>query len=340
MKNQSASWRTKSKIINKFKKNVLLKNYTTFKIGGPAKYFFIAKNKNSLIEAVKYSRKKKLPFFILGGGSNLLVSDKGFDGLVIKMKNEKCKLKNENAKFKIICAEAGVKLSALVDLSIKEGLSGLEWAAGIPQATVGGAIYGNAGAFDNFMENITETVQALEVREGCNLKFKDFNKEECQFGKKETIFKKQKKFIIISAILRLEKRSKEEIQDKIDYILNYRETHHPMNLPSAGSIFKNFTPYRNEVSGAGPEELKELKKFKKTGVIPVALLIEKCGLKGKRIGQAEVSQKHANFIVNSGDSLSADVLELINLIKKKVKNKFGIKLEGEISILSKSANRR
>jgi len=173
-------------------KNVLLKNHTTFKIGGPAKYFFIAKNKDSLIEVVKYSQKNKLPFFILGGGSNLLVSDKGFNGLVIKMKNEECKAKNESAKFKIIYVGAGVKLSTLVDLSINEGLSGLEWAAGIPQATVGGAIYGNAGAFDNFMENITETVQALEVKGSYNLKFKDFSKEECQFKNRETIFKKQK----------------------------------------------------------------------------------------------------------------------------------------------------
>ncbi|GAI23814.1 unnamed protein product, partial [marine sediment metagenome] len=258
-------------------------------------------------------------FFILGGGSNLLVDDKGFDGLVVKVQNAKCKVQNKNSKFKIIIVEAGVILSDLVELSLKNNLTGLEWAAGIPGATLGGTIHNNAGAFKVCIADIVKTVEVFDTADS---KIKNLDAEQCNFNYKQTIFKQQKNLIILSCILQLKKSTKKAVEEQINYVLNYREKNHPMKFPSAGCIFENFTPHRNKVSGAGPTQ------------VSVAELIQKCGLKGKKIGDAQISEKHANFIINLGKARSEDVLKLINLSKKEVKNKFGIKLKEEIQILN------
>ncbi|MBU3942666.1 UDP-N-acetylmuramate dehydrogenase [Patescibacteria group bacterium] len=282
----------------KFKKNILLKNYTTFRIGGPAKYFFEAKTKEDLVKAIEMAKKINLPFFILGGGSNLLIFDEGYDGLVVKVKSQKSKVKSN----KIFC-EAGVKLSDLVELSLKNSLTGLEWAAGIPKATLGGTIHNNAGAFKVSIADIVKTVEVFDTADS---KIKNLDAEQCNFNYKQTIFKQQKNLIILSCILQLKKSTKKAVEEQINYVLNYREKNHPMKFSSAGCIFKN------------PSEVR------------AAELVEKCGLKGKKIGDAQISEKHANFIVNLGKASSRDVLKLINLAKKQVKKKFGIKLEEEI----------
>ncbi len=257
----------------KFQKNVLLKNYTTFKIGGPAKYFCFAKNKEGLIEAVKWAKEKNLPFFILGGGSNLLVSDKGYEGLVIKYQNP--------------------KLAEYVN-------KGLEWAAGIP-GTVAGAIRGNAGAFEGEMKDVVKEVEVFDAK---TQKIKIFKNKDCQFSYRNSVFKKNPNLIILSAKIRSSRGNPKKIQQ----YLNYRKERHPQE-PSAGSVFKNLFD------------------------VPAAKLIAECGLKGKRIGGAQISEKHPNFIINLGNAKSSDVLKLINLVKRKVKNKFGKKLEEEIQYL-------
>jgi len=314
------------KIENKLpgiQRNVLLKNYTTFRIGGPARYFFVAKNKTELIEVIKTAKKLKLPFFILGGGSNLLVSDKGFNGILIKIRNTKyeipaCPAGRQNTK---IMAEAGVMLGELVNILAKAGLSGLEWAVGIP-GTIGGAIRGNAGAFGYSMADVVKSVEVLEIPD---FQFSIFNfqfsnkfqipnskilkNKDCKFGYRDSIFKSNKNLIILSAELQLKKGNKKEIQEKMKEYLNYRKETQPLNLPSAGSIFKNPKGF-----SAGE-------------------LIEGCGLKGKRIGNVKISEKHSNFIVNLGNGKAKDVIKLIKLIKQKVKKKFGVVLEEEIQFL-------
>lgn len=285
------------------KKNVLLKNYTTFKIGGRTRYFFVARTKEDLISAIKTTKKFNLPFFILGKGSNLLVFDDGFNGLVIKIEN--CKLKIENSK---ITAGAGLSLSKLVNISLEKGLTGSEWAVGIP-GTAGGAIYGNAGAFGKSMADIIKEVEVFDINDS---KFKIYNLRDCKFGYRDSIFKHRKNLIILLAVLKLRKSEKKQIQKKIKEFLNYKKRTQPLNFSSAGSIFKNS------------------KKFS------AAELIEKCNLKGKKIGNAKISEKHANFIVNLGNGKAKDVIKLINLIKKKVKNKFSIELKEEVCFLSKN----
>jgi len=283
------------------KKNVALKNYTTFKIGGPAKYFCIVKTEKDLLQAVKWANKNNLPFFILGGGSNLLVADKGFNGLVIKIEN--CKLKIVNSK---VIAGAGISLTTLLSVTANAGLSGLEWSAGIPGATLGGAIRGNAGAFETGIKDVVRKVEVFDVRD---LRFKIYDLRDCQFGYRESVFKKNSNLIIFSAELEFKKSDKKKIKEKVKEILSYRMSKHP-KLPSAGSVFKNLENIRARD------------------------LIEKAGLKGKKIGRAQISDQHANFIVNLGGAKAKDVLELMNLAKKEVKNKLGIKIEEEIQILS------
>ena len=308
----------------KFQKNILLKNYTTFKIGGPAKYFFIAKNKKELIEAIKWAKKQNLPFFILGAGSNVLFSDQGYRGLVIKFQNQ--------------------KLSQLVN-------KGLEWAAGIP-GTVGGAIWGNAGAFGKSMKDVIKSVEVFDVKKE---KIIRLNNRECQFGYRTSVFRKNPNLIILSVKLNTEsRRRRDEGKDegklrrrqassqKVKEYLAYRKKTQPLNFPSAGSIFKN--PKGASAGELGEEDKSsssatERAKLSEGGKeriffdFAAARLIDMCGLKGKKIGGAQISKVHSNFIINFNRASSQDVLKLINLVKKKVKNKFGIKLEEEIQIL-------
>ena len=290
----------------KFQKNVLLKNYTTFKIGGPAKYFFTAKTKPGLVEAVQAAKKLGLPFFILGGGSNILVSDKGYQGLVINFQFSIFNFsptESKQQKSKIV-AGAGLTLGKLVNASAKRGLIGLEWAVGIP-GTVGGAIQGNAGAFEGSMKDIVKEVEVFDVKSN---KVRKLKNRECKFGYRTSIFKKNPNLIILSCQLQLKTGDKQKIKEKIQEYLDYRDRRHPKE-PSAGSIFKN------------PKNISARE------------IIDKCGLKGKRIGGAQISKIHSNFIVNLNGAEARDVLKLIKLVKKEVKNKFGIKLKEEIQII-------
>ena len=289
-------------------KGILLKDYTTFKIGGPAKYFFVAKTKEDLVNAVKIAKKLKLPVFILGGGSNLLVSEKGFKGLVIKMQNENCEVQGNK-----IFVSAGAALSGLSGFAAENGFKGFEWSAGVP-GTVGGAIFGNAQAFGDKISDKIESAEALDIK---TLKIKRLSKKQCKFSLKNSIFKNPptggKNLIIISAVFFPEKGDKEKIQEKTKEFLNYRKSHHPMVFPSAGSVFVN------------PEKGGE--------IIRAGYLIEKAGLKGKKIGGAQISEQHANFIINLGNAKAKDVLALIKLAQKKVKKIFGVLLETEVQIL-------
>ena len=295
------------KLLPKVKENISLAKYTTFKVGGPARYFYVAKTEKDLIKAIKAAQERSLPFFILGGGSNLLVADEGYNGVAIKIKNEKLKIKNKNEKLKIIESEAGTLLNKLINLASENDLTGLEWAAGIP-GTIGGAIRGNAGAFGGSMDEIIKTVKVLKAT-GNKYQVTSIKNKSCKFGYRNSIFKHNSNLIILSCEIQLEKGDKKEIKNKIKENLKIRNKTQPLNFPSAGSIFKN------------------------AGKIPAAYLIEKCGLKGKTIGGAQISKKHANFILNFKNAKADDIKKLIDFIKKKVKNKLRISLEEEIKFL-------
>jgi UDP-N-acetylmuramate dehydrogenase len=316
----------KIKTLPGLKENVSLKPYTTFKIGGRARYFFIAKTIKDIIRAIEMAKELNLPFFVIGGGSNVLISDKKYNGLVIKIKNSRCQIKSCNSGF-LVFTGAGLPLKNLVKNLLDAHLEGLEWAWGIP-GTIGGAIYGNAGAFGHSIGDFVKEVFVLDTKD---LKIKRFSKKECQLSYKKSIFKEKKNLIIVEAVLELKSKTKKPNKEGIKKILETRAEKHPLDFPSAGSIFKN--PRLRIRNSELIDKFPKLKEFNKKGEIPAGFLIEKAGLKGKRIGDAKISEKHANFIINLGKAKAKDVLELIGLIKKKVKEKFQIELEEEIQHL-------
>jgi UDP-N-acetylmuramate dehydrogenase len=300
------------------KENISLSQYTTFKIGGLAKYFFLAKSKKDLVEAVLLAGKFNLPFFVLGGGSNLLISNKKYNGLIIKTQFSKLVYDSQECK---IIAEAGLPLNKLVSFCLEKELGGLEWANGIP-GTIGGAVCGNAGAFGQSIGKAVKKVEVLEIKEN---KIKTIEKKDCFFNYRNSVFKNNKNLIVLSIEIKLKKDNKKGIRNKMENCLKQKKETQPLNFPSAGSIFKN--PKDFSVGRLGDEDRSSFSTF----VPSAARLIEECNLKGKRIGGAEVSCKHANFILNySGKARAEDVNNLINLIKKEVRNKFKINLEEEI----------
>lgn len=304
-------------------KSVSLAPYTTYKIGGPAKYFFCAKTKEKLLRALLVAKKLKIPVFILGGGSNILVSDHGFKGLVIKIDILRVSINGNKADV-----GASVSITQLANLLAGNKLSGFEWAAGIPGGTVGGAIYGHAQAFGYKMSDCVEAVEAVNLK---TLRVKTFTKKQCNFSLKNSIFKKEKKWVIISARTNFVKSDKAKIKNKMREFLGYRKKRHPMNIPSAGSVFVNSE--RQIKDKELLSEFPEFKKYNKERALHSGYLIEKCGLAGKNIGGAQISKKHANFIVNLGGAKAKDVLALINLARAEVKKKFKVNMELEIQLL-------
>jgi UDP-N-acetylmuramate dehydrogenase len=280
---------------------VSLADQINFRLGGKAKYFFVAETKEEIIEAVKLAKKENISFYILGGGANVLAADEGYNGLVLKIKNSRFLIRDSK-----ISADAGILLGDVVEAAANASLSGLEWAAGIP-GEIGGAVYGNAQAFGENMAGVIEEVEAFDSD---SLTLKKFNREECAYSEKTSVFKKNKNLIIFSAVLNLKKGDKDEIRKKMEEHFNLRREKHPLNYPSAGSMFVNNPP--------NP---------------PSSYLIEKAGLKGLRVGDAQVSEKHAGFIINLGKATCKDVLDLVKEIQKKVKEKFRVDLEQEVQII-------
>jgi UDP-N-acetylmuramate dehydrogenase len=316
--------------------NISLAKYTTLKVGGPASFFCEAKDEKEIAEALEFARKKSLAIFALGGGSNILVSDKGFDGLVIKILNSQFSAQKSSME----CG-AGCQLSEIVNESVKSGLAGMEWAAGIP-GTVGGAIRGNAGAFGSSMSKVVESVKAIDANKiGADIReelgITNYQLGECGFSYRDTIFKQKPNLIIFSAKLSLEKGKKEEIERRVKEIIKQRNDAQPFDFPSSGSFFKNPTLAGKEEKMKKEKLLKEFERDTgqkaKEGVIPAGYLIERADLRGKKIGGAMVSRRHGNFLVNAGNASAEDFMILIALVKTRIRNKFGIQLQEEVQFV-------
>lgn len=312
-----------------FETNVPLKQISHYKIGGNAKFFFEAKDIDELINAVLKARKIKTPIFILAGGTNVLIPDEGFEGLIIKINNSGFGIQTDDSKFKIIKADAGTPMAKLVDYAAVKNLSGLEWAAGLP-GTLGGAIRGNAGAFGEETKNIIDKVVSLDISLK-NPKIVKRKMKNCDFTYRSSVFKKIKgKEIILEAILKLKEGNKQIIEEKTKQNINYRFSKHPMEYPSLGSTFKNIplSQFRKNRCLSGIPV-----KNDPFPLIPAAFLISEAGLKGISSGGAMISPKHPNFIVNVLDATANDVKNLIQLAKNEVRKKFKIELQEEIERL-------
>ncbi|HDQ22502.1 MAG TPA: UDP-N-acetylmuramate dehydrogenase [Candidatus Uhrbacteria bacterium] len=302
----------------KIQTNVPLAPYTTFKIGGPAKYFFIAKNNEDLVRLSTFAKKLKIQTYVLSGCSNVLAADSGFDGLIILNKAKDIVFKKDNR----VVADAGVWLMDLVDKTIGKGLLGLENLVGIP-GSVGGAIRGNAGAYGS---EISDCLIGVEVMRGS----KQFvlNKDKCKFKYRDSVFKRNND-LIISAEFQLQKGDKEKAKTKVKEILQKRNNKLPMEYPSAGCVFQNIL-----INSENIEQIKNLRnlppEYLENKKVPAAWLIESLDLKGKTIGKSQVSNKHANFIINLGGATANQVLQLISYIKMKVRDELGVQLMEEI----------
>jgi len=281
--------------------NISLAPYTSARIGGAADILVTVTSADQLAEAMKITWDYGMPIYLLGGGSNLLVSDKGVRGVVVLDRAKEVIF--EGGDQPSVWCEAGVVFSNLANRCASKGLSGLEWAATVP-GTLGGAVYGNAGAFGGDMSNnlIWADVLTKNGREKLTV-------EQLEYGYRTSILKRgEKQAIVLSAMLRLKNSSKEEVSAKINEFSERRKATQPPGA-SMGSMFKN---------PAGDH---------------AGRLIESAGLKGTRIGNAEISMKHGNFFINHGDTKAEDVRALIRLVQKTVSEKFGIELELEVELV-------
>lgn len=284
--------------ITEVKKYEPMARHTTFKIGGPAKYFVEADSVKTVKEALMAAREYSVKSYVIGNGSNLLVSDFGIDGLVIMMGN---KFSEVRADGEYIYAEAGAKLSKIAKCALAHSLTGFEFAAGIP-GSIGGAVYMNAGAYSGEMSNIIAESTAIDED------FSEITVTEHDFGYRKSIYKDSKK-VITGAKIRLTTGDGENIRETMESLAARRREKQPLELPSAGSVFK-----RPEGFYAGA-------------------LIEGAGLKGETVGGAMVSEKHAGFIVNKGGATAEDVKKLIEIIKTRVYEKYRVLLDTEIKFI-------
>lgn len=301
-------------------KNISLALYTTFKIGGPAEYFADVKEVEELQEVLKWAKENKQPVKIIGGGSNMLISDNGLKGLSLKLSLDDLEFGGDK-----IVVGSGVILALLLNKSLAEDFVGLEFAAGIP-GTVGGAIRGNAGTYGVAMDSVVTKIKYLDD----NFELQEMSNKDANFTYRHSIFK-EKPWIIVSAELRLGKGDIKESRKLVMERLKYRQDTQP-NLPSAGCIFKNIRFEDVDLDKLKSKNI-EIEKFAKFKKIPAAYLIERAGLKGHKIGDAQISELHANYIVNTGNASSDQVVMLISFIKQQVRDKYGVQLQEEVQLL-------
>jgi len=279
-------------------KNISLSNFTTWRIGGPAEWIAQPKDIQEIKYLINWINKKKLPCNIIGAGSNLLINDKGIKGLSLCMRNLKGIKIDKNSG--IIEVLSGEMLPTLARKAAASGLRGLEWAIGIP-GTIGGAVVMNAGAQEHCISNYLESITTLSLTG----EYKIIKGKDLDFGYRYSLLQNEK-LIVVSAQLKLKLGHAEKIRQVTNDNLNHRLETQPYKAQTCGSVFRN------------PEPLKAAK------------LIEELGLKGFSFGGAEISEKHANFIVNANKASSRDVRELIKYVQKRVFNSYGILLETEV----------
>lgn len=310
----------------KLEKAKELAPFTTFKLGGPAQYFIEITNLNELLELLELGQVHGLPIFILGGGSNLLIRDEGFAGVVVRVCLDACAIDRDTLTVTI---GAGRAMPQLVAELCAAGFSCLEWAGGLP-GTFGGAIRGNAGCFGREIKDVTISVRALNLR---THELHSFTNAECAFTYRTSYFKLQPEWLIVEATLTLVPDDVRVLIAAMTEKVNFRRERHPLELPNAGSIFKNVPVEQASAEIIELATSRDKIKQDPFPVVPAAFIIDTCGLRGITIGGAEVSTKHANFIVNARRARSRDVLDLIALVKDRVKARFDTILEEEIQIV-------
>lgn len=276
-----------------------LSSYVNFKVGGPADILLIPEAKEQIKKSICICKENNIPVYVIGNGSNILVRDGGFRGVVISLKA----VNNIAVNDERIEAECGAMLKAVSDKAMENSLTGFEFACGIP-GTIGGAVFMNAGAYDGEIAHVIESADVID--ENCNVI--TLTNDELDFGYRSSLVMK-KGYTVLSAVFKLEKGHVKTIKELVDDLTNKRESKQPLEYPSAGSTFKRPTGYF-----AGK-------------------LIQDAGLKGYSIGGAAVSEKHSGFVINKGNATAKDITDLIKHIQNEVKKQFGVDLHTEVRII-------
>lgn len=307
----------------KVKTSEPMSKHTTFKIGGPARYFVSVDNTDNLVALLKLLDEQGIPYMILGGGSNMLVSDDGFDGVVIEVKARDIEIDGTEVKV-----DAGYPTVAVAQKTVQAGLTGFEWGVGVP-GSIGGAVRGNAGAMGSEMKDNVSKIELYSDGEVYTL-----SNDECEFGYRTSTIKTGGG-VALRVYLSLEPSEDQGGMKQALSYLQYRNTTQPQGYASTGCIFKNadMQIYKEQLLEHFDENDEKVQQFLTVGKISAGWLIEQVGMKGAKIGNAQVSDVHGNFVINLGDATAGDVLSLIEQIKTKVYTIYGIALEEEIQIV-------
>lgn len=292
-----------------------LSRYTRFGIGGPARIFLETGSETSFMQALQIVERSETPFVVIGAGTNLIVSDEGFDGVVLRFTASGIKAEGNR-----VTAAAGAVLQNLVDFTVERGLAGIHTMTGIP-GFVGAAVYGNAGAYGR---SISQSILSVRFFDGSAVRV--FDNEQCRFRYRESIFKREKGWIIFAATLELEAGDAAELHRIASGILETRNRKYPPTMKCAGSIFKNLLFHEL------PEAVKAMvpEKVVIEGKVPSAYFLEQVGAKGMKNGDIHVADYHANLIYNAGDGTAAQLAATISELKRRVLERFGFEVEEEV----------
>lgn len=292
-----------------------LRNYTRFAIGGPADIYAETADPDAFVEALDAARSSGLPWAVIGGGTNLVVADAGFRGIVLRYTARSVAAEGDR-----VIADAGAELQQVVDFAASRGLKGIETLAGIP-GSLGAAVYGNAGAYGHSMSEVVESVRFFDGR-----RVRSFGNAECEFHYRESIFKCHKDWIVFSAVLRLAPADAEQLRRAADEIVSVRNAKFPPAMKCAGSIFKNLI-----LAELAPEVANRIpRSVVREGKVPAAYFLEQAGAKGLSRGDIHVADYHANLIYNAGNGSAADLAGLVADLKSRVRERFGLELEEEV----------
>lgn len=299
-----------------------LSAHTVFRIGGPARFFIEAATAEDFLKALGAARESGLPFYILGAGSNVLISDKGFPGMVIHPRGGEIAFDGNRVRV-----SSGVPMAQAAAETLKKNLRGFEWAAGIP-GTIGGSVVGNAGCFGGEMKDFLVSARVFSIASG---KIEEWPKKVFEFGYRDSILKRRPEIAVLDAIFEFKPGSAAEGIALVRDYTRRRINSQDIGAQSAGCAFKNIPWSRRDVdAGRMLARFPELAEFMDKPAIPAGFLIDRAGLKGRRVGRARISERHGNFILNAGGATAEEVLILIGIAKECVRRKFGLLFEEEI----------
>lgn len=301
--------------------NEPMAKHTSFRVGGAARLYVVAPSSEAVLHAVQAALDLGIPWYVYGGGSNLLVSDDGYEGVMIQAANRGLSIDGGR-----VTAEAGAITAMVARTSVDAGLAGFEWAIGVP-GTIGGALYGDAGCYGGEMKDVVETVDAFRLRDRQRV---TLSNTECGFGYRTSLFKHEPHLLFGCTMKLVPSHDIAASKARMQEIMAMRKEKQPLEASSAGCVFKNFEFSDEKELEILKRELEVPQGMIDKGQISSGWLIEQAGLMGKSVGDVEVSAKHGNFFINKGKARAQDIIALISLVKMKIRDELGIELQEEV----------